>query len=60
MANHIEFRLVQTKAPNGQVCGERWQYRTKEITAAILGVIPIASTWSEWTNVNVVIEVEQT
>lgn len=59
MANHTEFRIVQTKAPNGQVCGERWQYRTKDIVGALLNVVPLASTWSAWTDINVVVEVEQ-
>lgn len=60
MANHIEWRIVRTKAPDGQVCGERLQFRTKEVTASLLNVVPLASQWSEWTDINVVIEYEQT
>lgn len=55
MANHFEVRLVQTKTADGQVCGERWQYRTKDITAAALGFLPLALVWSDWQDVNVLV-----
>lgn len=57
-ANNIEFRIVQTLAPNGQVCGERWQVRTKNITASVLGLIPLASQWSDWQDINVEVVTE--
>lgn len=56
-ANHIEFRIVQTVAPNGQVCGERWQVRTKDIIIAVLGVS--LGVWSDWQDINTLIVKEQ-
>lgn len=57
-ANNIEFRIVQTLAPNGQVCGERWQVRTKDIIIAVLGVS--LGVWSDWQDINVLVVKEQT
>lgn len=57
-SNAIEFRIVQTIAPNGQVSGERWQVRTKNVTASVLGLIPLASSWSDWQDINVEIITE--
>lgn len=59
-SNCIEFRIVQTLAPNGQVCGERWQVRTKDVVASVLGLIPLATAWSAWQDVNVTVVTEQT
>ncbi len=56
----IEFRIVQTKAPNGQVIGERWQVRTKAVIAIVLGGLPIGDTWSPWQDINTEIVIEQT
>lgn len=57
-SNAIEFRIVQTLAPNGQVIGERWQVRTKDVVSSVLGLIPLASTWSAWQDINVEIVTE--
>lgn len=57
-SNIIEFRVVQTLAPNGQVIGERWQCRTKDIIIAVLGVS--LGVWSDWQDINVEIFREQT
>lgn len=57
-SNTIEFRIVQTLAPNGQVCGERWQVRTKDTLITVLGVN--LGTWTAWQDVNVEIVQEQT
>lgn len=57
-SNCIEFRIVQTLAPNGQVSGERWQCRTKDVVASVLGLIPLASSWSEWQDINVTVVTE--
>lgn len=57
-SNAIEFRIVQTLAPDGQVIGERWQVRTKNVVSSVLGLIPLASTWSEWQDANVEIVTE--
>lgn len=59
-SNSIEFRIVQTLAPNGQVAGTRLQVRTKDVTASILGLIPLASTWSGWQDVEIETVTEQT
>lgn len=59
-SNAIEFRIVQTLAPDGQVCGERWQVRTKDVTSSVLGLLPLASTWSAWQDINVTVVQEQT
>ncbi|WP_203794738.1 hypothetical protein, partial [Actinoplanes derwentensis] len=53
MSNHIEFRIVNTLAPSGQVAGSRLQVRTKDVVASVLGLIPLAATWSAWTDVSV-------
>ena len=55
-ANNIEFRIVQTLAPNGQVAGERWQVRTKD-TIINLGIVSL-STWSDWQEINVTVVTE--
>lgn len=57
-SNLIEFRIVQTVAPNGQVVGERWQVRTKDIIIAVLGIS--LGTWSPWQEINVEVVKEQT
>lgn len=57
-SNVIEFRVVQTVAPNGQVCGERWQVRTKDVVLAVLGVS--LGVWSDWQDINVLVVREQT
>lgn len=58
-SNAIEFRIVQTvSSVNGQVIGERWQVRTKDVTASVLGLIPLASSWSEWQEINVTVVTE--
>lgn len=56
-SNIIEFRIVQTVAPNGQVCGERWQVRTKDVVIAVLGVS--LGVWSDWQDINVLVVQEQ-
>ena len=55
--NVFEVRIVQTIAPNGQVCGERWQIRTKDIIIAVLGIS--LGTWSPWQDINVLVVQEQ-
>jgi len=57
-SNIIEFRIVQTLAPNGQVIGERWQCRTKDIIIAVLGIS--LGVWSDWQDINQVVVKEQT
>lgn len=59
-SNSIEFRIVQTIAPNGQVAGSRIQIRTKDIVASVLGLIPLATQWSQWQDINVIVVNEQT
>lgn len=59
-SNFIEFRIVQTLAPDGQVCGERWQVRCKSILAAVLGLIPLSADWSSWQDINITVVTEQT
>lgn len=56
-SNTIEFRIVQTLAPNGQVCGERWQVRTKDTVLSVLGVS--LGSWTPWQDINVEIVQEQ-
>lgn len=56
MANHIEIRHVEVRQPvdGGYVTIQtRYQYRTKDITAAVPGEIPIESEWSDWTELSV-------
>lgn len=55
-SNTIEFRIVQTLAPNGQVSGERWQCRTKNTIISILGVE--LSAWSDWQEINITVVTE--
>lgn len=57
-SNCVEFRIVQTKAANGQVIGERWQVRTKDVVASVLGLIPLETAWSAWQDINVEIVTE--
>lgn len=59
-SNSIEFRIVQTISPDGLVCGERWQVRTKDVVSSVLGLIPLASSWSAWQDINVTVVTEQT
>lgn len=54
MANHIEMRklVIRTISPGGnESWTETWQYRTKDIVASVLGLIPLTSTWTPWTNI---------
>lgn len=55
--NLIEFRIVQTIGPNGQVTGERWQCRTKDIIIAVLGVS--LGVWSDWQEINTLVVTER-
>lgn len=55
-SNTIEFRIVQTVAPNGQVTGERWQCRTKDVLISVLGLN--LGTWSQWQDINVTVVTE--
>lgn len=57
-SNVIEFRIVQTIAPNGQVAGQRLQVRTKDVIVAVLGVS--LGVWSDWQDVSLEILREQT
>ena len=59
-SNAVEFRIVQTLAPDGQVCGERWQVKTKDVVSSVLGLIPLASSWSDWQEINITVVTEQT
>lgn len=63
MANHLEIRRVIVRTPNAQSGGESWvetwEYRTKDVVASVLGLIPLASNWSPWTRVETV-TVDQT
>lgn len=52
----VEFRIVHTLDAQGQVIGERWQYRRREVSLN-LGVIQFAS-WSNWTDVSTVVVTE--
>lgn len=57
MANHIELRKVITVTPNGvggETWVESWEYRTKDVVASVLGLIPLASAWSAWTRIETV------
>lgn len=55
MANHIQFRWVEIREPaNGdgfRTVRTTLQYRTKDVVASVLGLILLASTWSDWTDV---------
>lgn len=54
MANHLEIRKVticQQNSVGGYSVVETWEYRTKDVVASVLGLIPLASTWSLWTPV---------
>lgn len=54
MANHIQIRkvIVRTISPGGNESWvETWEFRTKDVIASVLGLIPLASTWSDWTRV---------
>lgn len=57
-SNCIEFRIVQTLAPNGQVVGERWQCRTKDVVASVLGLVPLATGWTAWQDINTTVVTE--
>lgn len=54
MANHIRFRRVEVREPvegGGFRTKEvRLQYQTRDIVSAVFGLLPLASTWSEWTD----------
>lgn len=54
MANHIQFRWVEVReATDGgyRTKQTKLQYRTKDVVASVLGLIPLASAWSSWTDV---------
>lgn len=55
MANHIQFRRVEVREGNpvdGYRTKEtRLQYRTKDIVSSVLGLIPLASSWSDWADI---------
>lgn len=51
-SNTIEFRMVQTRASNGQIIGERLQVRTKDTLGALLG------EWSDWQDLNATVVIE--
>lgn len=54
MANHIEVRkvrILQANPNGGYSERETWEYRTKDIVATVLGLIPLASSFSSWTKV---------
>ena len=57
-SNAIEFRIVQTISADGQVSSERWQCRTKDVVASVLGLIPLASAWSPWQDINITVVTE--
>ncbi len=57
-SNSIEFRIVHTISPDGQISFVRWQVRTKDVVASVLGLIPLASAWSPWQEINVSIVTE--
>lgn len=57
MANHIQIRKVIVKTPNpngGESWVETWEYRTKDVVASVLGLIPLATNWDGWTRVETV------
>lgn len=51
-SNTLEVRRVmqrETDAVTGQVSYfENLQYRTKDVTSSVLGLIPLSSSWSAW------------
>ena len=55
MANHVQFRRVEVRegnATDGYRTKEiRLQYRTKDVIASVLGLIPLASAWSDWADI---------
>lgn len=57
MANHIELRKVIVRTPNpngGESWTETWEFRTKDITTAVLGLIPLTSSFTAWTRIETV------
>lgn len=58
MANNLEMRKVIIRTPNtvtgGESWTETWEYRTKDIVASVLGLIPLATNWSAWTRIEIV------
>jgi len=55
MANHIQFRWVEIReAADGggfRTLRTTLQYRTKDVVASVLGLIPLASAWTDWIDV---------
>ena len=57
MANHIELRCVIVRQSNGEGGfseQSKIQYRTKEITASVLGLLPLSAAWTAWTDMGAV------
>lgn len=47
----IQFRMARRRvveADGGITWVEELQWRTKDVTSSILGLIPLSSSWSEW------------
>lgn len=49
-SNSIQFRWA-VKTQSGVVIDQRLQFRTKDITASVLGLLPLASAWSDWQDI---------
>lgn len=50
-SNAIQFRMARRRVvePDGGITWvEELQWRTKEVTASLLGIIPLSSSWSAW------------
>lgn len=62
MANFIEIRRVEVRESDGaggyRTIGWRLQYRTKDMVGAVLGVIPLAASWSSWTDMETVVDLQ--
>ena len=55
MANHIEFRWVEIREPaeggGFRTKSTKLQYRTKDVITVLLGLIPLSSSWTAWTDI---------
>ena len=51
-SNSIQFRWA-VKIQDGVQIDQRLQFRTKDITASVLNLIPLASTWSDWQDIEI-------
>lgn len=51
-SNVIQFRWA-IKVEGGVQIDQRLQFRTKDITASVLGLIPLASSWSDWQDIEI-------